>query len=300
MGIGKRLVKNAGAALAAHRRLLVSARRHADRRLLADRRTAQGPVAARHRRRLSWPRMMARRPPIPERGRRSAPRRASCATPSATRRWRSASTPWASRPRSCARRAARSGSERLAAFVDAGFSGRHGMARRSRRGARRSATALARTHQTVVSVGVELWRWRAIRATVLAERERGRRLGLCAGPRLSRCDEDPVEGAGPLHLGYLPARSQGLRRYRAADGEARCAASGPWLQQGKHTNLVSRQFGSWLFLGELLLSVELPADAPEKTIAASAAPASTSARPMPFLRLRARCTALHLLSHHRA
>jgi epoxyqueuosine reductase len=33
--------------------------------------------------------------------------------------------------------------------------------------------------------------------------------------------------------------------------------------QGKHTNLVSRQFGSWLFLGELLLSVELPADEPE-------------------------------------
>jgi epoxyqueuosine reductase len=33
--------------------------------------------------------------------------------------------------------------------------------------------------------------------------------------------------------------------------------------QGKHTNLVSRQFGSWLFLGELLLSVELPFDAPE-------------------------------------
>jgi epoxyqueuosine reductase len=33
--------------------------------------------------------------------------------------------------------------------------------------------------------------------------------------------------------------------------------------QGKHTNLVSRQFGSWLFLGELLLSVELPADSAE-------------------------------------
>jgi epoxyqueuosine reductase len=33
--------------------------------------------------------------------------------------------------------------------------------------------------------------------------------------------------------------------------------------QGKHTNLVSRGFGSWLFLGELLLSVELPADTPE-------------------------------------
>jgi epoxyqueuosine reductase len=33
--------------------------------------------------------------------------------------------------------------------------------------------------------------------------------------------------------------------------------------QGKHTNLVSRRFGSWLFLGEILLSVELPADSPE-------------------------------------
>jgi epoxyqueuosine reductase len=36
------------------------------------------------------------------------------------------------------------------------------------------------------------------------------------------------------------------------------AAGHGWL--GKHTNLVSRRFGSWLFLGELLLSVELPAD----------------------------------------
>jgi epoxyqueuosine reductase len=33
--------------------------------------------------------------------------------------------------------------------------------------------------------------------------------------------------------------------------------------QGKHTNLVSRRFGSWLFLGEILLSAELPSDQPE-------------------------------------
>ena len=37
------------AAVAAHRRLLVSARRHPDRRLLADRRAARGPVGARTR-----------------------------------------------------------------------------------------------------------------------------------------------------------------------------------------------------------------------------------------------------------
>ncbi|MGE5271003.1 MAG: tRNA epoxyqueuosine(34) reductase QueG [Thiohalocapsa sp.] len=34
--------------------------------------------------------------------------------------------------------------------------------------------------------------------------------------------------------------------------------------QGKHTNLVSHHFGSWLFLGEIYLSLELPADPPEE------------------------------------
>jgi epoxyqueuosine reductase len=33
--------------------------------------------------------------------------------------------------------------------------------------------------------------------------------------------------------------------------------------QGKHTNLVSRSFGSWLFLGAIFSDLELPPDAPE-------------------------------------
>ncbi len=33
--------------------------------------------------------------------------------------------------------------------------------------------------------------------------------------------------------------------------------------QGRHTNLVSRQFGSWLFLGEVFTTLDLPPDAPE-------------------------------------
>jgi len=33
--------------------------------------------------------------------------------------------------------------------------------------------------------------------------------------------------------------------------------------QGKHTNLVSRQYGSWLFLGSIFTTLDLPADAPE-------------------------------------
>jgi epoxyqueuosine reductase len=41
------------------------------------------------------------------------------------------------------------------------------------------------------------------------------------------------------------------------------AASAGLGWQGKHTNLVSRQWGSWLFLGEIYLSLDLPPDAPE-------------------------------------
>ena len=71
--------------------------------------------------------------------------------------------------------------------------------------------------------------------------------------------------------------------------------------QGKHTNLVSRQFGSWLFLGEILLSVELPADAPETDhcghCRACLDICPTKAFPGA---LPARCAALHLLPHHRA
>src|SRR4249919_2990226 len=35
--------------------------------------------------------------------------------------------------------------------------------------------------------------------------------------------------------------------------------------QGKHTNLVSREFGSWLFLGSILTTLELEADPAETT-----------------------------------
>ncbi len=41
------------------------------------------------------------------------------------------------------------------------------------------------------------------------------------------------------------------------------AASGlGW--QGKHTNLVSKDFGSWLFLGSIFTTLDLPADEPER------------------------------------
>jgi epoxyqueuosine reductase len=49
----------------------------------------------------------------------------------------------------------------------------------------------------------------------------------------------------------------------AAVMEKPLAASGGLGWQGKHTNLVSRRFGSWLFLGAIFTTVELPPDAAE-------------------------------------
>jgi epoxyqueuosine reductase len=49
----------------------------------------------------------------------------------------------------------------------------------------------------------------------------------------------------------------------AAVMEKPLAASADLGWQGKHTNLVSRQFGSWLFLGSIFTTLELPADASE-------------------------------------
>ncbi len=55
--------------------------------------------------------------------------------------------------------------------------------------------------------------------------------------------------------------------------------------QGKHTNLVSRELGSWLFLGEIFIALDLPPDARgSRIIAARAGAASMSARPRLFRR----------------
>ena len=70
--------------------------------------------------------------------------------------------------------------------------------------------------------------------------------------------------------------------------------------QGKHTNLVSRQFGSWLFLGAIFTASDLPRDEADIDHCGSCRACLDIC---PDVRvsgaLQARCAALHFLSHHR-
>ncbi|MCW5722244.1 MAG: tRNA epoxyqueuosine(34) reductase QueG [Devosia sp.] len=72
--------------------------------------------------------------------------------------------------------------------------------------------------------------------------------------------------------------------------------------QGKHSVLVSREFGSWLFLGAILTSAELPVDKPQKESCGSCTRCldicPTQAFPAPF-RLDARKCLAYLSVEHK-
>ena len=171
--------------------------------------------------------------------------------------------------------------------------------------------------------------WRASRSAGRARRASGRRsnsvvvLGINYGP-----DEDPLAALARRERATISVYARhrdyhdlikGRLKQLAGWMHARFGAqvkvfvdTAPMLEkplaqragigwQGKHTNLVSRRFGSWLFLGEIFTDLELEPDPAE----------DRSLRQLPRLpgrlpdrrvprALPARRPALHLLPHDRA
>ena len=127
-----------------------------------------------------------------------------------------------------------------------------------------------------------------------------RDLGLCPGRRLSRCGQEEAEGAW-RDISSRPIGAEVKVFVDTAPVMEKPLAQKAGLGwQGKHTNLVSREFGSWLFLGSIFTTLELAADEAESDHCGNcqALPGHLPHRRVPRA-LQAGCAALHFLSHHR-
>ena len=147
--------------------------------------------------------------------------------------------------------------EGLAEFLSQGLYGdmEWMAARPERRGDPRTLWPEART---IIMVGVNYGPDRDP-LTILAKRDRGAISVYAKGDDY----HDVIKRRLKALARWLIAQAGGDAKVfvdTAAVMEKPLAAAAGLGWQGKHTNLVSREFGSWLFLGALFTTLELPPD----------------------------------------
>jgi epoxyqueuosine reductase len=151
--------------------------------------------------------------------------------------------------------------QRLAAFVEAG---QHGSMRwiaetAARRG---NPSALWPDVRSIVMLGMN-YGPDSDPLAALANRDRG----VISVYAQNRDYHDVIKGKLKELACKIAARSRGDVKVfvdTAPVMEKPLAEAAGLGWQGKHTNLVSREFGSWLFLGSIFTTAELAADAPEE------------------------------------
>jgi epoxyqueuosine reductase len=136
---------------------------------------------------------------------------------------------------------------------------------------------------------------------VLAQRDRG---GISVYAR-NRDYHDVIKGRLKHLAQHIVARHGGAVKVfvdTAPVLEKPLAQQAGLGWQGKHTNLVSRRHGSWLFLGEIYTTLELAPDTPHDdrcgTCTRCLAACPTNAFPAPYRLDARRCIAYLTIEHH--
>ncbi|MDE2449523.1 MAG: tRNA epoxyqueuosine(34) reductase QueG [Gammaproteobacteria bacterium] len=194
--------------------------------------------------------------------------------------------------------------QHLLRWLDAGFHGEMDYMRRH--GTMRSRPQeLAPGTVRVVSLRMDYWPAAARdAAAVLGDAEIGYISRYALGRdyhkvlrgTLARLAKDLAEDIGPFGYRVCVDSAPVLEK-----AHARNAGLG-WI--GKHTNLISREAGSWFFLGEILTDLPLPEDEPASahcgTCTACIPACPTAAIVAPYRLDARRCIAYLTIEHHSA
>ncbi|MGH8170772.1 MAG: tRNA epoxyqueuosine(34) reductase QueG, partial [Steroidobacteraceae bacterium] len=194
--------------------------------------------------------------------------------------------------------------QHLLRWLDAGFHGEMDYMRRH--GVMRSRPQeLSPGTIRVISACMDYWPHEARNAAaVLGDGESGYISRYALGrdyhkvmrPALARLAKALAEDVGPFGFRVCVDSAPVLEK-----ALARNAGLG-WI--GKHTNLISRDAGSWFFLGEILTDLPLPEDAPASahcgTCTACIAACPTEAIVGPYRLDARRCISYLTIEHHSA